>query len=108
MTFPDSPVFQPTAHGIALRVKVVPGASRTRIAGWLGDRLKIQIAAPADSGQANRALCQFLARTFNLAPRAVRIVSGLSQPQKTVELEGLSSQRFQQILASLNLPLPPR
>ena len=37
-------------------VKVVPRASRDEVVGWLGDRLKIKIAAPPQDGRANDAL----------------------------------------------------
>src|SRR5690606_13091128 len=46
-----------------LSVKVVPRASRDEIVGWLGDRLKVKIAAPPQDGRANAALEAFLAQT---------------------------------------------
>ncbi len=48
-------------HAIELRVKVVPGASRSEIVGVLGDPLKIRIAAPPEKGKANQALLQLIA-----------------------------------------------
>lgn len=78
------------AGGAQLRVKVVPGASRSRIAGLLGERLKIQIAAPPEAGKANQAVCALLARTTGLSRQQVQIVAGTSQPLKTVFLAGLS------------------
>ena len=71
--------------GVQLRIKVVPGASRGRIAGRLGDRLKIAVAAPAEGGKANRAVCELLAEAFG----DVQIVAGQTRPQKTVALLGL-------------------
>src|SRR5688500_13727470 len=44
-----------TADGVEIRLKAVPGARRSQIAGVLGDRLKLRIAAPPADGQANRA-----------------------------------------------------
>ncbi len=75
--------------GVQLRIKVVPGASRGRIAGRLGDRLKIAVAAPAEGGKANRAVCELLAEAFGVARRDVQIVAGQTRPQKTVALLGL-------------------
>ncbi len=53
----------------------MPGASRSAIAGPLGDRLKVRVAAPAEKGRANRALVKLL-RDW-LGVRDVAIVAGL-------------------------------
>jgi len=79
-----------TAEGVAVKIKVVPNASRTKIAGQLGDRIKLAVAAPPEAGKANKAVCRLLADLFNLPLREVRIAAGLSQPRKTVELLGIS------------------
>ena len=71
-----------------LDVKVVPGASRSEIVGPLGNRLKIRVAAPAEGGKANRALVKVLSEW--LGTRAVEIVAGVSGPEKTVRVLGLS------------------
>lgn len=73
-------------------VKVVPGASRSGIVGWLGDDLKVRIQAPATDGKANDSLCEFLAFEFRLPARAVRITSGFSSRKKIVEADGLSRE----------------
>lgn len=75
-----------------ISVKVVPGASRSGIVGWLGEDLKVRIQAPATDGKTNEALCGFLASTFNLPARAVRITSGFSSRKKMVELDGLTAE----------------
>src|SRR5690554_3006126 len=49
-----------------IAVKVVPRASRDEVVGWLGDRLKIKIAAPPQDGRANDALEAFLAERLGL------------------------------------------
>jgi uncharacterized protein (TIGR00251 family) len=75
-----------------ISVKVVPGASRSGIVGWLGDDLKVRIQAPATDGKANDALCEFLATEFKLPTRAVRITSGFSSRKKIVEVDGLTRE----------------
>lgn len=69
-----------------LDLKVVPGASRTRVAGWFGERLKIQVAVPPERGKANAAVIELLAGLLGLPKSAVRLVAGASSPQKTVEI----------------------
>ncbi|MFA7234124.1 MAG: DUF167 domain-containing protein [Terrimicrobiaceae bacterium] len=75
-----------------ISIKVVPGASRSGIVGWLGDSLKVRIQAPATDGKANDALCAFLASEFGLPVRAVRIAAGFSSRKKIVEMDGLSRE----------------
>ena len=91
-----------TADGVTIRVKVVPGASRTKIVAMLGDRVKLAVAAPAQGGQANRAVCACLARAFDLSPRDVIITSGQTRAQKTVDLIGVTlcqaTQHLQRLL----------
>jgi len=70
-----------------LRIKVVPGSSRSAIAGPLGDRLKIRVAAPAEGGKANRAVIALLKEW--LGARDVEIVAGHAHAEKTVRVLGL-------------------
>src|SRR5690606_32249710 len=72
-----------SSHPVAkLSVKVVPRASRDEIVGWLGDKLKIKIAAPPQDGRANDALEAFLAKALGLPRRAVRIAAGHGSTSK--------------------------
>jgi len=79
-----------TAHGVQFAVKVVPGASRDRIAGVLGSALKVQIAAAPEAGKANRRLCEVLAAALDTAVRDVEVVSGHHAPHKVVAVRGRS------------------
>lgn len=75
--------------GFDLAIKVVPGASRTAIAGPLGDRLKVRVAAPPEGGKANRMLVEVLREWLGV--RDVEIVVGRSSAEKTVRVLGLST-----------------
>ena len=74
--------------GLELAIKVVPGASRSGIAGVLGDRLKVRVAAPPEGGKANRALVEVLARWLGV--RDVEIIAGHSSAEKIVRVSGVS------------------
>jgi len=78
---------------------VVPGASRDRVAGLLGVRLKVTVARPAHGGQANRAVAELLARTLQLKARDVLLVAGQARPEKTFLLRGLSPPEVRRRLA---------
>jgi len=72
--------------GWEIRVKAVPGASRSRIVGELGDRLKIQVAAPPEDGKANKVVAEVLAAWLGIAKSDVELVSGPSQPAKVFRI----------------------
>lgn len=72
-----------------LRIKVVPGASRSEIVGWLGDELKIRVAAPPEGGKANRAVVKLLAEALNIPAAQFEIVSGKTRARKTVDVAGM-------------------
>jgi len=73
-----------------LNIKVVPKSSRTMVAGWLGDELKIRVAAPPERGKANDAVVALLAVTLGVPAERVRIVAGATAGRKVVEMDGLS------------------
>jgi uncharacterized protein (TIGR00251 family) len=84
---------------VLVPVKVVPGASRTRILGELDGRLKVAVAAAPEKGQANRALESFLAQRLSIRRRSVTVVAGHTSPVKTVRVEGVSADRINQLLS---------
>ena len=77
---------------VLLRVKVVPGASRDAIAGLLGDRLKIRVAAPPEDGKANAAVCKLLAKAIGVPPKSIAVESGQANPEKTLRVGTASAQ----------------
>lgn len=84
----DQPPFaRSTSRGLELRLKVVPGASRSQIAGVLGDHLKVRIAAPPEAGKANRAVIALIVDW--LGTSRVTLVAGQTHPEKTVCVAGL-------------------
>jgi hypothetical protein len=74
---------------VRLAVKVVPKSSRNRIAGWVGNELKICVTAPPERGKANAAVVEVLAEALGIPARRVRILEGAASPHKVMELEGV-------------------
>ncbi len=84
-----SPTFiEQRGPDVLVRVKAVPGASRDQIAGVLGDRLKLRVAAPPEGGRANQAICALLAGALGIKPSRVSIEGGASSPEKIVRIAG--------------------
>jgi hypothetical protein len=73
-----------TAGGRTLAVYVQPGARRSEVAGFHGERLKIRIAAPALDGRANDALVAFLAERLRVPQARVTVVKGERAREKLV------------------------
>jgi uncharacterized protein len=82
-----------------LPIKVVPGSSRSGIAGWLGDTLRVRVTAPAERGKANAAVESLLREVLGLSSGGARIVSGSSSSRKTVEIIGLSDSEARRRLS---------
>jgi hypothetical protein len=83
-----------------LPVKVIPGSSRSGVAGWLGDTLRVRVTAPAERGKANAAVESLLSEVLGLSSGGARIVSGGSSPRKTVEIVGLSESEARRRLSA--------
>lgn len=73
-----------------LPIKAVPGSSRTGVAGWLGDTLKVRVAAAPERGKANAALVRVVAEALGLRREDVQLVSGHTSARKVMEIRGLT------------------
>ena len=94
------PCLRSTVDGVELRIKVVPGSSRSEVGGLYGDCLKVRVAAPPEQGQANRAVVTLLAKKLKLSESHVAVVGGTASPRKTVRIRHCSEAR---IAAALGL-----
>jgi uncharacterized protein len=75
-----------------ITVKVHPRAKHTRIAGKLGEAYKLDLAAPPVDGKANEACVRFLAELAGVSASRVRIVLGLTNRTKVIEIEGVAQE----------------
>ena len=93
-----------TAAGVSFRVRVVPRAGRTGVAGVRGDALLVRLAAAPVEGAANEALVTALAGILAVPRRDVAITSGERSRDKVVRIAGVDIAR---ISAKLLAILPP-
>ena len=82
-----------------ITVKVHPRARRSAIAGRLGDAYKLDLAAPPVDGKANDACIRFFAELARVPAARVRIVTGLTNRTKVIEIEGVSQESLEGLLA---------
>lgn len=84
-----------------LHVKVVPGASRDRVAGRYGQGIKVQTSAPPEGGKANAAVAKILAQFLGVKSNQVALVSAPANPRKQFRISGLSSAQLAEKLTTL-------
>ena len=60
------------------------------IAGWLGEALKIRVAAPPERGRANAAVEKLLAEALGVPAGCAQVIAGMSSPRKIVEISGIA------------------
>lgn len=75
--------------GVRFAVKVVPGASRDRVVGALGEALKVAVSKPPEAGAANAAVVALLADLLGVPRASVRIVRGHANARKDVFVAGV-------------------
>jgi len=87
-----------TAH---LNVRVIPGASQNKIAGWIGDAVKIRVQAPPEKGKANAAVILLLADFLDIPAKHLSICAGHASQNKVVEVQGVSDAEVISKLSAL-------
>ncbi len=83
------PIVEKHEKGCRIAVKVVPGASRDRVAGPLGERLKVRVRAAPEKGKANRAVCDLVASALGVKPGDVAVARGETRPEKDLAVRGV-------------------
>ena len=78
---------------------VSPGAARSELVGRHGEGWRARVAAAAERGKANDALCKLLADTLEVPKSSVRVVAGRGARAKIVEVEGLDADEVERRLA---------
>ena len=108
MTDPLSGIVTLLPDGIRLTIRAKPGLSRPRPPRIvdIGDgarALEVTVAAAAQDGKANIALCEQLAAFFGVRKGAVNLISGATGRLKIIEIQGDANKlrtRFISVCAS--------
>ena len=86
-------------NAITIRVKVHPRAKRNAITGTVGDAVKLSLTSPPVDGKANEACVRFFAGLFGVPRSAVTIVTGASSSTKLIQIDHISSETAEMMLA---------
>ncbi|WP_066634861.1 DUF167 domain-containing protein [Desulfolucanica intricata] len=85
-------------EGVVFKVRVQPRASKDQVSGLYEDAVKIRLAAPPVDGEANKALCNFLAKKLGVSRSQVELVAGQTGRNKLVRVTGVNQERVIQAL----------
>jgi uncharacterized protein (TIGR00251 family) len=79
-----------SASGVEIDVRVIPRASKTRLAGERDGRLLVRLAAPPVDGAANSLLIEFLTQILGVPRRSVRLLAGARSREKRIAVDGMT------------------
>jgi len=72
-----------------INIRVLPRSSKNEVVGQMANGvLKVKLTAPPVDGAANEALIELLAAYFDTSKQKIKIVRGLTNKNKVVEIEG--------------------
>lgn len=89
MTSSTSP-FRETPAGVRIDLRVIPRSPRTQFDGIRDGRLVLRVTAPPVDRAANDAVVAAIADALDVPKRAVRLLSGETSRNKTVEVDGVT------------------
>lgn len=75
-----------------------PGATKTQLVGYHGDKPKIQLKAPPVDGEANKALIAFMAQRCGVPKSAVTLEMGATSRIKRLRIDGVGDADVQSAL----------
>jgi uncharacterized protein len=75
-----------------LQLKVIPGAAKPAIVGWLDNQLKLRVNAPPEKGKANEAVIALLTTVLDIPRSQIEITRGHTSQRKTVMISGIKQQ----------------
>ena len=86
------------AGEFAVKLRVIPNASRSEVVGMHGESVKLKVASPAVEGRANEAVVELVAERVGVGVREVRLIFGAKAREKLIVVEGLSAEEVRRRL----------
>jgi uncharacterized protein (TIGR00251 family) len=90
----------PYKSGIRFSAVIQPRSSQNEISGIHNNSLKIRLTSPPVDGAANKTCVKFLAKWLGVSPSKIRIVAGLSNKNKTIEIDDIDESAFRNKLTT--------
>jgi uncharacterized protein (TIGR00251 family) len=83
-----------------IAVRVVPNAPRSEVIGFVGEALRVKVAAPPVKGKANKELFALLSRVLAVDKSRISIVAGETSRNKIIAVDGLGREEVMKRLSS--------
>lgn len=90
---------QQPGDAVTFSVRLHPKARRERIAGVVGDALKLEVTAPPVQDKANDACTRFFAEFLKVPRASVTIAAGTGSRNKVIRITGLSAEEVESAIA---------
>jgi uncharacterized protein (TIGR00251 family) len=81
-------------------VKVHPRARHDRVAGILGEAVKLELTSPPVDGKANEACIRFLADLLRVPRSSVTIAAGATSRNKVVRIVGITAEQVERVIGN--------
>ena len=89
-----------TNSGLIIKVRIVPNSSKNDII-LEESFIKIKITAQPIENKANKALIEFLSKTFKIPKTSIEIIKGDASKEKTILLATTDKQKQVDIISRL-------
>ncbi|MCE9628827.1 MAG: DUF167 family protein [Candidatus Vogelbacteria bacterium] len=75
------------SNTLFVKVKVIPGSHRQKLAILQPDSLVLSVKEPAENNLANLRVVVMVAEYYQVLPKQVKIISGHHRPNKMLEVK---------------------
>ena len=88
------------AEGLRIKVKIVPNSSKNDII-LENEFIKVKVTAQPIENKANKALIEFLSKSFKIPKTSIEIVKGDTSKEKTLLIRTKDSVKLAELISKL-------
>ena len=89
-----------THQGIVLKLKIIPNSSKNDII-LEDDFIKVKVTAQPVENKANKALVEFLSKSFKIPKTSIEIIKGDTSKEKTLLFKITDAEKRKNIISNL-------
>lgn len=90
-----------TKDGVILNLRIAPNSSKNEII-FAEGVLKVKITAQPVDGKANKALVEYLSKTFKIPKSSFEIIKGETSKDKTILIKCNDEEKLQKLKSFLD------